>query len=282
MFVEEEQRSGDESQVKWAQRAFYVILYAILWLVHGLHRSLAHLFNRILLTLETLLGRSGLMHKGLILPPHIALSGSIANLQENIISCVRLMISKGTRDITLHDPLHQFDVDYLTTLLENGTDHHTTWSITEIRETETRTRFVRMPQNLTERNSSSNHAEYIEGEADFRLTVAQAGTGRGAIARAARELGMSQKAKHCQLTPEDVISWLDRDESKCMLPSEPDVVVVFPAEATTSLPILNEFPVWQMRLTQIRFSQHPISSLPQDTFLRMVTDGASIPKRFGT
>lgn len=99
------------------------------------------------------------------------------------------------------------------------------------------------------------------------------GAGRGALVRATRRL----TAEQADMDIDQLTAWLDASEG--MLPSEPDVVVVFRDKHMGN--VLYGFPVWQMRLTQIRFSPRPAGELDEDTLLAMITSAAAAPKRFG-
>lgn len=76
---------------------------------------------------------------------------------------------------------------------------------------------------------------------------------------------------------DQITAWLDASEG--MLPSEPDVVVVFRDKGMGN--VLYGFPIWQLRLTQIRFSPRPVSELDESTLLAMIASAATAPKRFG-
>lgn len=76
---------------------------------------------------------------------------------------------------------------------------------------------------------------------------------------------------------DQLTTWLDTSEG--MLPSEPDVVVVFRDKRMGN--VLYGFPVWQLRLTQIRFSPQPAAELDENGLLEMIASAASAPKRFG-
>lgn len=88
-----------------------------------------------------------------------------------------------------------------------------------------------------------------------------------------------QRAKFCI---DDVCQWLDTNPVNANLPSEPDVLLVFPMPNAPPVPILHGFPVWQLRLTQLIFSPLGPDELSMRQLFRMISTAACAPKRFGT
>lgn len=115
------------------------------------------------------------------------------------------------------------------------------------------------------------------------------------MARAARKLARERLAERRRGTIENemgdnevdelsvqaVQSWLDRDGGACMLPSEPDVLITFPPPHGHVVRVLRDFPMWQLRLTQLVFAEHAVSQLSARDVLNMAAHAASAPCRFG-
>jgi hypothetical protein len=108
------------------------------------------------------------------------------------------------------------------------------------------------------------------------------GAGAAALVEAARWLAATRPCdRGVDVTdPYALVDWLDRDMCGLMLPSEPDVLIVFLDDH--GLRTLHGFPPWQLRLTQICFVEECISSFTQDDLLRVACPAAAAPKRFGT
>jgi hypothetical protein len=108
------------------------------------------------------------------------------------------------------------------------------------------------------------------------------GAGAAALVEAARWLAATPPCDRGVdvADPYALIDWLDRDTCGLMLPSEPDVLIVFLDDH--GLRTLHGFPPWQLRLTQICFVEEAISSFTQDDLLRVACPAAAAPKRFGT
>lgn len=129
----------------------------------------------------------------------------------------------------------------------------------------------------------------------IHLTFVKPQTGRSSIVRAARHLAKFCPIRTCNptlsagstittdndLSIHHVCAALDSNAASSMLPSEPDVLVVFPAWNAPPIPVLHEFPPWQLRLTQIIFAHVGPESLSEHTLFDMISSAANAPKRFG-
>lgn len=114
---------------------------------------------------------------------------------------------------------------------------------------------------------------------NLHLTLLNPNTSRSSIVRATKHLIRSGAAK--ALSIEQVVEFLDGDPVHANLPSEPDVLIVFPNANAPPIPVLHDFPVWQLRLTQIVFSQAQPQSISRHSLIQMLSSAAKAPKRFG-
>lgn len=79
-----------------------------------------------------------------------------------------------------------------------------------------------------------------------------------------------------------VVEEIDEWHRKNQLPSEPDVVLVLPKNNNETIPKnIASFSVWQLRLTQFRFTRTPVHRISSRTILRLVCSATNAPKRFG-
>lgn len=119
------------------------------------------------------------------------------------------------------------------------------------------------------------------GPAEAQLTLIEERVGHAGVVSAARRLADRRKDASCSMTVEETVQALDEDCRASVLPSEPDVLIVFPAVAAPSVPVLHGFPFWQLRLTQIIFASQAPHESSVSTILDMIAASASSPKRFG-
>eukprot|EP00171_Calliarthron_tuberculosum_P016327 IDg16327t1 len=81
---------------------------------------------------------------------------------------------------------------------------------------------------------------------------------------------------------ESVVRALDDWHFANELESEPDVLVIAqPSEAAERTQCFASFSVWQLRLTQFRFSHCPVQLLSDASFLELVCSATNVAKRFG-
>lgn len=116
---------------------------------------------------------------------------------------------------------------------------------------------------------------------DVTLTIVSSQSPRVGLVRASQKLARSRDSKSSKMTVEDVFQWLDREPLVANLSSEPDVLVVFPAPNAPSVPILHNFPIWQLRLTMIIFANTNPHHMLYRSLVRMIASAAKKPKRFG-
>lgn len=117
--------------------------------------------------------------------------------------------------------------------------------------------------------------------ADAQLTLIQGWVGHMGIVSAARRLAEQGLRNGCSLSVQEIVNAIDDDPSASVLPSEPDVLIVFPANNAPPLPVLHGFPFWQLRLTQIMFAKHAPNNLPLSSVFNMIATTTNVPKRFG-
>lgn len=197
-------------------------------------------------------------------PRHVALSGALAADYAKLAALITLAARRGARHVSVHDPWTPLDPDTLAAhLLRAG---HPAFSVRKI-----------LPDAAAV--SVASHPRCPpDAEPPVRVTVVHPGAGRAALVRAARTLA---RLPHPALDVPSVTRWLD-DTAEGMLPSEPDVVVVFaPQDRACQADVLHGFPVWQLRLTQLRFFHETVAAVDARNFLSVVADAAKAPKRFG-
>lgn len=117
----------------------------------------------------------------------------------------------------------------------------------------------------------------------LQLTFVEPQSGRSTIARAARTIIRKslQDEPKCYLSIPAVCDMLDKELVTSTLPSEPDVLIVFPALNAPPIPVLHDFPVWQLRLTQIIFADIGPERISTPSLFQMISSAANAPKRFG-
>lgn len=210
-------------------------------------------------------------------PRHIALSGAIANSNADVAALMKLVVSRGARHVTLHDPWTTVDMDKVAERLSAEGEKGSLWAVREVDEAGGVGNKVRVRDGVVE---ADHEADEVATGADIKVTVVRPGAGRGSLVRAVRKLAERGEGTE-ELSVVEVTEWLDR-YAEGMLPSEPDVVVIFPSEDVKErAKVIHGFPVWQLRLTQIRFATKPIRELDHESFLQMVANAAAAPKRFG-
>lgn len=249
----------------------YTFIYALLWLRHRartayfrLHRYFQHAPTPLFKPLQT----------------HLAFSGHIAPHLDHLSKIIVFLANHGTTHITLYDHLQHINPTHLASLIHRHGLHAFHLSRIAIHETESFYSTCNNPPT-----SHQCHPAVIESAAAphprITLTIVDPGTGRASIARSARLLAERQAGNTPYVDPQTVTEWLDADHARCMLPSEPDTLVVFPSPTAPSAPVLNGFPVWQLRLTQIRFSSIPLTHCSTHQLMTIITSAANAPKRFG-
>lgn len=77
-----------------------------------------------------------------------------------------------------------------------------------------------------------------------------------------------------------VVEWLDSDDCKVMLPSEPDLLLVFTGRSRVRC--LRGFPVWQIRLSQIFFVDKSVEHFSKENLAAYGARAMQTPKRFGS
>lgn len=135
---------------------------------------------------------------------------------------------------------------------------------------------VRERENRGEAKTVANFDENV----DTQLTFIHQ-QGRMSVVRAAQKIAQQRLSNYRETTIQEIIRILDGDKEASVLPSEPDVLIVFPLTGAPSVPILHGFPIWQLRLTQMFFAQTPPNRTSLYTILNMITKSAITPKRFG-
>lgn len=242
-------------------------LYIFLWLQYR---------ARVLLRLLPQRGRAAPVVENV--PRHIALSGAIANSNAHVVALMKLVVSRGARHVTLHDPWTTVDMDKVAKQLSVEGEKGPVWAVREVGEDGRVGMELQVRDGVVEATDRAD--EVATRELDIKVTVVRPGAGRGSLVLAVRKLAeRGERAE--ELSVAEVTGWLDR-YAEGMLPSEPDVVVLFPSEDVEERArVLHGFPVWQLRLTQIRFATKTIRELDHDSFLQMVANAAAAPKRFG-
>lgn len=204
------------------------------------------------------------------IPRHIAFSGAIAYDLQQVAQLIDEAYMNGAEHISLYDPWTELSAVTLAKLLKRRA---LSFEVHEIGAFGTRHVHSELSGDLIsgDRLAESSH------EGNVIVSVIRPGAGRQSLIRAARQLCADKRER----TVEEVVEWLDSDSVDGMLPSEPDVLVVFPGGNDIRANVLHGFPPWQFRLTQIRFSETPISQMQWSTMLYIVGRAASAPKRFG-
>lgn len=118
-------------------------------------------------------------------------------------------------------------------------------------------------------------------DSDARLTLIQGWIGHACIVSAARRLAEQRLRDGLASTVQETVDAIDQDPRASVLPSEPDVLIIFPAHKASPVPVLHGFPFWQLRLTQIIFAPHAPNDMSFSTISNMIATSASAPKRFG-
>ncbi|CAN8073522.1 unnamed protein product [Agarophyton chilense] len=269
--------------------ALYILVYISLWFFYRLSKLASDVDRRIQyqyvsrnqrgLDTDTSEART---------PNHVALSGAISEEIQALWVNVRTLILRGTRHVTLHDPYHKIDMRQVERLVKESDfgmvckvtqidSKHTTHSVIRSDSVSTAEKHEDMEKSIQIREFDEETRPGLE----VALTIVEGQSGTSLITRAARTLAHSPDIETHQLNPETVTEWLDSNACRCMLPSEPDVVMVFPKAFSRWAPTLEGFPVWQLRLSQIVFVRKPITSVDFKDLLRLVTKASNAPKRFG-
>lgn len=136
---------------------------------------------------------------------------------------------------------------------------------------------------LTHKKSRGSRSTTVSSSevADAQLTLIQGRVGYTGIVSATRRLAEQRLRDGCSLSVQEIINAIDDDPCASVLPSEPDVLIVFPANNAPPVPVLHGFPFWQLRLTQIMFATHAPNDVPLSLVFNMITTTANVPKRFG-
>lgn len=201
----------------------------------------------------------------LVSPRHIALSGSLASNICKVCQLVEAACATGAEHVSLHDPWEQIDsaklAAQLLELLPGA-------QVREIGDFGTR--------QLGHDESAIETEREAVADKGVIVTVVRPNAGRDVLVRAARQLAAETRGR----TVQEVVEWLD-DCAEGMLPSEPDVLVVFPPTQGIRANVLHGFPPWQFRLTQIRFADVVVSRMQASAFLKVAAEASGAPKRFG-
>lgn len=242
-----------------------------------------------------------------VFPPHVAIScphlssatpdnknACPREREEAIASFVFQLFSAGVRHITLYDPVHPIrDSDFckLLTKIEKiqcnceKTQSTHCMHIAHVGGSHPK----RMTQNLYLASHShkatcapTRRKTPIKIE-DVHLSFVKPQTGHSTIVHAAQNvIKASQDGDSIvDLPVNEVLERLDAELKQTTLPSEPDVLVVFPALNAPPIPVLHNFPVWYLRLTQIVFVDVAPEQLPIHSLFQKVTFAANAPKRCG-
>ncbi|PXF45306.1 hypothetical protein BWQ96_04947 [Gracilariopsis chorda] len=253
--------------------ALHVAIYAALRLVFILHDAVtnasaflrAHVADR--LQKQARNNRAAL---NLDTPRHIAFSGALAEHLPLLVDHIHTLLRSGTQHFTLHDASFRIDPDRLQHLLQSNRNRQQ-YTLTELSAKRTTTKQVHTHAPKTQPNAQ--HTTII--------TVVHPACGPSLLTRATKHLISSPAFQTASLNAQTVTEWLDKDPQNCMLPSEPDLLFIFPSSASTFLPVLNRFPVWQLRLTQLIFLPYPVSKLTTQQLLKTAINASKAPKRFG-
>lgn len=202
----------------------------------------------------------------LSVPLHVALSGALAGHDAKLAALVTHALHRGARHVSLHDPWAALNADKLAAHLSA----HPGLRVREI-DREGDVRVIPAPPH-------DDPPQPSRSGPDAEVTVVHPGAGRAALVRAVRELA---DVPGFDLDVPAVTEWLDHC-AEGMLPSEPDVVVVFPPDdRECRAHVLHGFPVWQLRLTQLQFCERTLDNVDAPAFVRMIVKAAAGPKRFG-
>ncbi|KAI0556628.1 Decaprenyl diphosphate synthase-like protein [Gracilaria domingensis] len=267
---------------------FYYLFYIFLKLLHTISKKAANANARFQILFEQCQGKLRTEKAVVETPNHVALSGAISNDMQAVWSNVQSLISRGTRHITLHDPNEKIDASEVERLVKES-HIGLACKVIQIGSRYTLESVIRSVANSSVDKVSGldgsigirTYTEVIGAELEIVITIVEGRSGVPLLTRAARTLAHSTDIETSLLCPESVTEWLDSNAARCMLPSEPDVVMVFPSSLSSWAPVLDGFPVWQLRLSQIVFASIPIKSLKLQELLRLVTKASSAPKRFG-
>lgn len=260
---------------------FYFVIYTIVWLWDYIQRKWDTICKIIVQVPYFFLSDHP---KTISFPNHIALSGALANFPDGVAKYLLFCVRKGASDLTIYDPHEKIDWSKLLQQLLEG-EANGFWSIKEISKNGSVTTGIkfsdlRQAPSATEKSEHNIIHNTEHSNVEIRLTVVREGMGRESLMLAARHIADNCNPDAEPITAEEVAKYLDEDKVDMMLPSEPDVVVVFP-DKETPYATLDEFPVWQLRLTQIRFAEQPICHTTERGFLAMVESAANAEKRFG-
>lgn len=247
-------------QQAWLSTVFHFFVYYLLLSFHRLRVLCNHV--------HAWIGEKKQLD-ALRIPRHIALSGAIATDLQHVCQLIDEAYMNGVEHVSLHDPWTELNVAIMANFLkERALPFH----LCEIGGFGTRQVHSDPSCGRVSDPRISNHEE----NGPVVVTVVRANAGRATLVRAARQLALDES----KITIEHVINWLDC-AADGMLPSEPDVLVVFPGGKDVRANVLHGFPPWQLRLTQIRFSPVAISQMQCCSFLSIVSGAAIAPKRFG-
>lgn len=255
-----------ETITDWLLHTFYILL----WLQYRLQT----LFRRIPIPTR----RRAL--SSVTVPRHVAFSGAVGTCDVQLFALIDLVVARGAKHVTLYDPWTVMTLEQVADRIRS--EHAAKGrriAVSVVDKNGTMSDETRVYGILSD--AAKEQKEHVSDlEPDIKVTVVQPGASRGMLVRAVRTLGDGDFDGK-ELSIANVTEWLD-ETAEGMLPSEPDVVIVFPSDdPALHVNLLNGFPVWQLRLTQIRFAKTTVRDTTHDSLLEMVGSAAAAPKRFG-